>query len=196
MNEPCHRRLSNSSYLSWGRKSTKWLKIWRQVFCNQSKVEGHGDRGLFSSAAAVVHSQSWAAEETADAACGSLKLWTNLTCRARGGIIFALPSLRSRLPCLYVSVFVLFPPADQQTLPMKTVDMAAFSKQSFFLWHHLKKLLQLQHLPHYVFAARLLVCLRNWNRPLQLFWPEFTFFTDGWTSNEMGTCQCVEMSEW
>lgn len=41
-----------------------------------------------------------------------------------------------------------------------------------------------------------LVCLRNWNRPLQLFWPEFTFFTDGWTSNEMGTCQCVEMSEW
>lgn len=34
-----HRRFSNSIYLSWGRKSTKWLKKWRQVFCNQSKLK-------------------------------------------------------------------------------------------------------------------------------------------------------------
>lgn len=32
---------------------------------------------------------------------------------------------------MHTCLFVLFPPADQQTLPMKTVDMAAFPKQSF-----------------------------------------------------------------
>lgn len=194
MNEPCHRHFSNSIYLSWGRESTKWLKNWRQVFCNQSKLKWR-DTGivapliLFSCCSGAQPKLSCGGKSRCSVwvfeAVNKLDLqsarWDNI-CSA------VSPEQAPMHMCVCVCSLPPGWPADSSN---------ENCRYGSFFWKVLKNCCNCNiYRITSLLRIFLRVFLRNWNRPLQLFWPEFTFFTDGWTSNEMGTCQCVEMSEW